>query len=98
MNFVDSQLSTPPYPTFPQFISALNNHKLRLSCYDEDKKTNQNLAFISFKGERGKSHGCGRGLVHGHLTLTQMAVDYPLQLATRTHKHLRSIFKFSIFY
>lgn len=38
MNSVDSQLSKPPYPTFSQFFSALNDQELKLSSYEEDKR------------------------------------------------------------
>lgn len=49
INFVDSQLSKPPYPTLSQFVSALNNHELRLSSYDESKSVDQNLAFLGVR-------------------------------------------------
>lgn len=49
MNFVDSQLSKSPYPTFSLFISAFNKHELRMNFYDEQKPVDQNLVFLGLK-------------------------------------------------
>lgn len=60
MNVVDSQLSKTPFPTFTQFIDALNNHVLRANSYEESKSIDHNLALIGMKG-RGQSRGRDRG-------------------------------------
>lgn len=49
MNVVDSQLSKPPYHTFSQFVSDLNNHELHMSSYDELKSIDNNLAFLGVR-------------------------------------------------
>lgn len=49
MNFVDSQLSRPPYLTFSQFKAALNNHVLRMDAYEDNKSIDNNLAFVGVK-------------------------------------------------
>lgn len=60
INFVDSQLFKPPYPTFSQFVSDLNNHEVCISSYDEQKLVNHNLTFVGTK-DSGKAKGRGRG-------------------------------------
>lgn len=39
MNFVHLQLSRSPLPTFSQFISTLDNHKLRPLAYKEKRNS-----------------------------------------------------------
>lgn len=62
MNSYASQLSKPPYPIASQFIFALNNHALRMNCYNEHKIIDHNLTSFgvrdSAKG-RGRNHGRG---------------------------------------
>lgn len=61
MNFVDSQLSKSPFPTFFQLIYALKNFELLISSYKEEKGKHHNLAFRGIKkGGRGRGRGRGR--------------------------------------
>lgn len=64
MNFVNSQLSKPPYRTFSQFIFALNNHELRVSFYEDSKSIDHNLALVGVKGGRDKNRVRNPGSGH----------------------------------
>ncbi len=65
--FVTTMLSKPPFPTFNQFVTALQNYSMRFEGNDNDEKLlptqnqtpNQNFAFVTHLGG-GRSHGCGR--------------------------------------
>ena len=60
-------LSKPPFPTFNQFVTALQNYSMRFEGNDNDEKLphtqnqtpNQNFAFVTHRGG-GRSRGCGR--------------------------------------
>lgn len=54
--------SKPPFPTFSQFISAFNNHDLRICSCEEEKNADHNQALFNKKRERGRRRGRGRGV------------------------------------
>jgi hypothetical protein len=64
--FVTTMLSKPPFPTFNQFVTALQNYSMRFEGNDNDEKLlptqnqtpNQNFAFVI---HRGGGRGRGRG-------------------------------------
>lgn len=63
MNFVGSQLSKPPFPTFYQSVSALNDHEFRISSYEEEKTIDHKLEFVGIKGGRRRGRGHGPGFI-----------------------------------
>uniref|UniRef100_A0A2N9FA52 Uncharacterized protein n=1 Tax=Fagus sylvatica TaxID=28930 RepID=A0A2N9FA52_FAGSY len=58
--FVTTMLSKPPFPTFNQFVTALQNYAMRFESTDADDKggANHNFAFVT---HRGGGRGRGRG-------------------------------------
>ncbi|KAH9666463.1 hypothetical protein KPL70_020649 [Citrus sinensis] len=59
-DFKLAQLSKPPYPSFKQFVMALENHEQTLINFEEEKKNTINLA-QAFFSQRGKGKGRGNG-------------------------------------
>jgi len=59
-DFKLAQLSKPPYPSFKQFVMALENHEQTLINFEEEKKNTINLA-KAFFSQRGKRKGRGNG-------------------------------------
>ena len=64
--FVTTMLSKPPFPTFAQFVTALQNYSMRFEVTDTNDKgvpnQNQNLAFVTYRGGgRGRGRGCNSG-------------------------------------
>lgn len=80
--FVITMFSKPPFPTFNQFVTALQNYAMQFEVNDAEDKVgftpNQNFAFFTHRGGgrgrgRGRhsgpqftSHGCGFGLANHH--------------------------------
>uniref|UniRef100_A0A5B6YY77 Retrotransposon Copia-like N-terminal domain-containing protein n=1 Tax=Davidia involucrata TaxID=16924 RepID=A0A5B6YY77_DAVIN len=63
--FVTTMLSKPPFPTFNQFVTALQSYDIRHQGTDADDKApstlNQNFAFAAQRyGGRGRGFGRGR--------------------------------------
>ena len=58
--FVTTMLSKPPFPTFNQFVTALQNYAMRFESTNADDKggANHNFAFVT---HRGGGQGRGRG-------------------------------------
>uniref|UniRef100_A0A2N9HZL1 Integrase catalytic domain-containing protein n=1 Tax=Fagus sylvatica TaxID=28930 RepID=A0A2N9HZL1_FAGSY len=56
-------LSKPPFPTFAQFVTALQNYSMRFEVADTNDKgvpnQNQNFAFVTYRGG-GRGRGRGR--------------------------------------
>ena len=62
--FITTMLSKPPFPTFCQFITALQNYDLRIEEHssEEKKEANTNFAFaIQRNGDRGRGNNFNRG-------------------------------------
>jgi hypothetical protein len=65
--FVTTMLSKPPFPTFAQSVTALQNYSMRFEVTDTNDKgvpnqvpnQNQNFAFITYRGG-GRGRGRGR--------------------------------------
>ncbi|KAH9689512.1 retrovirus-related pol polyprotein from transposon RE1 [Citrus sinensis] len=55
-DFKLAQLSKPPYPSFKQFVMALENHEQTLINFEEEKKNTINLA-QAFFSQRGRGNG-----------------------------------------
>lgn len=53
-----AMLSKPPYPTFKQFLMALENHEQDLIAQEEETKNNYNQA-QAFLSQRGRGRGRG---------------------------------------
>uniref|UniRef100_A0A2N9FTN5 Integrase catalytic domain-containing protein n=1 Tax=Fagus sylvatica TaxID=28930 RepID=A0A2N9FTN5_FAGSY len=62
--FVTTMLSKPPFPTFNQFVTALQNYAMRFEGTDTDDKggstQNHNFAFVTHRGGGGRGRGRGR--------------------------------------
>uniref|UniRef100_A0A2N9HMZ2 Integrase catalytic domain-containing protein n=1 Tax=Fagus sylvatica TaxID=28930 RepID=A0A2N9HMZ2_FAGSY len=67
--FVTTMLSKPPFPTFNQFVTALQNYAMRFEGTDTDDKggstQNHNFAFVTHRGGGGRGRGRGRGRYSG---------------------------------
>uniref|UniRef100_A0A2N9HWT0 Reverse transcriptase Ty1/copia-type domain-containing protein n=1 Tax=Fagus sylvatica TaxID=28930 RepID=A0A2N9HWT0_FAGSY len=65
--FNTTMLSKPPFPTFNQFITALQGYDMRIqgNQIEEKEETNHNMAFIA-QHNRGRGRAYSRGRTHGH--------------------------------
>ena len=65
--FNTTMLSKPPFPTFNQFITALQGYDMWIqgNQIKEKEETNHNMAFIAQRN-RGRGRAYSRGRTHGH--------------------------------
>lgn len=85
MSFLDSQLSKPSFPSFSQFVSALNNHKLRISSYEEEKTSDNNLTFDMKRGGIGRDMDMVKEEVHDpQILFLKVMASFLLVRVTKT--------------
>jgi hypothetical protein len=65
--FNTTMLSKPPFPTFNQFVTALQGYDMRNqgNQIEEKEETNHNMAFIAQRN-RGRGRFYSRGRNNGH--------------------------------